>query len=229
MSTIVFIHGAGCTPDVWRNQREAFPDAFVPALPGHGTPGTPRSISEFADSIERELRERGLRDVVLAGSSMGGAIALELALRKHPAVRGVVLLGSSAKLRVAPTIFAAMETDFEQAARTLAGLFFAEPSSERIGGAVEQMLRVGAAQTRRDFEACNNFDVLDRLPEIDVPLLALSGEFDRMVPPKFSQAAADRVPGGEARIVPGAGHLLFVEHPAETNDALRAFVDRVDS
>jgi 3-oxoadipate enol-lactonase len=227
--TLVFIHGAGCTPSVFEAQLRAFPDAVAPALPGHGVPGSPASIEEFADAVARELQQRGIDDAVLAGSSMGGAIALELALRHDPRVRGVVLLGSSAKLRVSPAIFAAIDDDFRTAARMLAGYFFAEPTETRIEAAVEQMVAVGREQTRRDFEACNAFDVLERLGEIQVPLLALSGESDAMVPPKFSQAAADRVSGGEARIIAGAGHLLFIERPEETNEALRAFVHKRES
>ena len=91
------------------------------------------------------------------------------------------------------------------------------------------MLAVGEEQTRADFQACDAFDALERMAEIEVPLLALSGESDAMVPPKFSRAAADRVPRGEARIVPGAGHLLFIERPDETNEALRAFVQKLAS
>ncbi|HET9030465.1 MAG TPA: alpha/beta fold hydrolase [Candidatus Aquilonibacter sp.] len=229
MPALVFLHGAGCLPAVFDLQAAAFPDAIIPALPGHGVPGSPRSVGEFADAIERVLQTNGLRDAVLVGSSMGGAIALELALRHHPSVRGIVLLGSSAKLRVAPAIFDAIDTDFPAAARMLAGYFFADARPEWIDGAVAQMLAVGQAQTRRDFEACNSFDVLERLPEIAVPVLALTGEKDVMVPPKFAAAAADRIPGGQARIVPDAGHLLFIERPAETNDAVRAFVHTIAS
>ena len=225
----VFIHGAGCMAEIFSAQVRAFPDSLSFALPGHGTPGSPRSVGEFADAIDRQIAERELDRVVLAGSSMGGAIALELALRRHPAVRAVVLLGASGKLRVAPAIFAGIDEDFPAAAQSIVRNFFAEPTPELMAPSLTQMLAVGQAQTRRDFEACNSFDVMDRLSEIAVPLLALSGEKDVLVPPKFAQAAADRVPGAQARIVPAAGHLLFVERPAETNAALRAFVHQIAS
>jgi pimeloyl-ACP methyl ester carboxylesterase len=90
------------------------------------------------------------------------------------------------------------------------------------------MLGVGQPQTRRDFEACNAFDVLDRLGEIRVPLLVLSGENDVMVPPKFALATADRIPGAQARILAGTGHLFFMERPADTNEALRTFVTSIE-
>jgi 3-oxoadipate enol-lactonase len=229
MPQLLFIHGAGLTPAVFAHQLQAFPDALAPALPGHGTPGEASSIPQFADAIADILDRDDLRDVILAGSSMGGAIALELALRHHQRVTGIVLLGSSGKLRVSPAIFEAIDRDFTEAARLLAGYFFAEPTKERLDAAVAIMLGVGQAQTRRDFEACDAFDALERLHEIRTPLLVLSGEKDIMVPPKFGLAAADRIPGARARILAGAGHLFFVERPEDTNEALRTFVSSIES
>ncbi len=224
MPILCFIHGAGCTAEVFAAQRAAFPDALVLTLPGHTIAGSPDSIGAFADAVGAELDARGATDVVLCGSSMGGAIALELALRKLPPVRGVVLIGSGARLRVAPAIFEAIERDFPAAARMLAGYFFAEPSQALIDAAVATMLAVGAEQTTRDFHACNAFDVTERLGEIAVPLLALVGDRDVMMPPKFSQFVADRVSGAEVRILEGAGHLAMLEAPDAANEALRSFV-----
>lgn len=229
MPTLVFLHGAGLTPRVFTQQLKAFPNSVAPPLPGHGVPGNPSSIDAFADAIAQTLRARGVTDAVLVGSSMGGAIALELALRRDPSAGAVVLLGSSGKLRVAHAIFDAIDNDFRAAAQMLAGYFFAHPTDERLSEVVTQMLSVGQAQTRRDFEACDSFDVLGRLEEIKVPLLALSGENDVMVPPKFALALADRVPAAQARILPDAGHLLFIERPEDTNEALRTFVSSIES
>ena len=57
--------------------------------------------------------------------------------------------------------------------------------------------------------------------KLGVPLLAVTGDRDVMTPPKFAQWLADRVPGAAARIVAGAGHLVMIERPAETNAAIR--------
>jgi len=226
---LVFIHGAGCTADVFAAQTAAFQDAIALTLPGHTTPGEAASIDAFADSVAAELRDRNVRDAILCGHSMGGAIALELALRKHRGVRAVVMLASGAKLRVGPAIFAQLEEDFERAAHEIPRYFFAEPTAERLAAAAASMLAVGQAQTLRDFRACDAFDCIGRLQEVALPLLALTGERDVLTPPKFAQALADRVPEARARIVPGAGHLVMVERPGDVNDALRAFVNHVES
>jgi 3-oxoadipate enol-lactonase len=228
MSTLVFIHGSGCTGDVFAQQRGAFPQSIAPTLPGHTTPGAPASIAESADAILAVLEERNIDDAILCGNSMGGAIALDIALRKDPRVQAIVLLGSGSRLRVAPAILDGLANDFPTTAQTLAGYFFAEPTAMRIKSSLAMMLAVGQAQTLRDFSACNAFDVTERLGEIAVPLFAITGDRDVMTPPKYAQALVDRVPGSSARILPGAGHLAFLERPDDTNEALRAFVTSIN-
>lgn len=225
--TLLFIHGAGCLPRVFEAQLAAFSDAIAVNLPGHGTPGSCTSIAEFADAVAAEMRSRGIDRAILAGSSMGGAIALELALRRDPRVAGLVLLGSSARLRVAPAILEGLADDFPATAVALADAFYADLTPERIAGSVEMMLEVGQTQTLRDFTACDAFDARERVYEIEVPLLALTGEQDRLTPPKFAEFFVGRVPRASARIVPGAGHLVFIERPDETNDAIDSFVTTI--
>jgi len=226
-SALLFIHGAGCTGEVFSEQLRVFAGSRAPNLPGHLCAGSPASIGEFADAIAALAQRERLQNVALAGHSMGGAIALELALRRPQWLQSVVVLGGGARMRVAPAFLDGLEANFEETARTLAaGSFFANPSAERVDAAVAMMKTVGRAQTLRDFGACDAFDVLERLAEIAVPLLALTGEEDRLMPPKFASALADRVRSGRARILSGAGHFVMVERPAETNATVAAFLER---
>jgi pimeloyl-ACP methyl ester carboxylesterase len=226
---LVFVHGAGCTGAVFAAQIGALPDALALTLPGHTTPGELDSIEAFADAVAREFRERDLDNVVLCGHSMGGAIALELALRHEPRVRAVAMLSSGARLRVAPAILDRLEHDFDAATYELAQHFYFEPTSERLEASVTMMRAVGRAQTLRDFRACDAFDRIGRLEEVALPLLTLTGEHDVLTPPKFASTLANRIPGATARIVAGAGHLAMVERPGDVNDALRAFVNHLAS
>lgn len=222
--TVLFVHGAGCTGEVFDAQTAAFTRSHAPNLPGHMRAGSPQSICEYADAIEQYVGERSLDDVVLAGHSMGAAIAVECALRRPQWLRAIVLIGGGARMRVAPALLEGLERGFEATARTIAGFFYADSSPARVQRSVEMMKAVGAEQTLRDFRACDAFDALDRLGEIGVPVLAITGEADKLAPAKHAAALASRVPAGKARIIPGAGHFVMVERPAETNDAIAAFL-----
>ncbi len=222
--TLLFVHGAGCTGEVFEAQLRAFAQAQAPNLPGHLCAGAPASIGDFADAVDEYVRERGLGHVVLAGHSMGAAVAIESALRTPAWLRGAILIGGGARMRVAPAFLDGLASDFERTARTIAGYFFADGSAERLDEAVALMRRVGQEQTLRDFRACNAFDALERLGEISVPVLAISGEADKLTPAKHAAALVDRVPGAAARIIPGAGHFVMVERPAETNESIAAFL-----
>jgi pimeloyl-ACP methyl ester carboxylesterase len=222
--TLLFIHGAGFTGDCFEKQLRYFPGSHAPNLPGHFSDGEPAAIDDFADAIEQYVEQESLQDVIACGHSMGGAVALAVALRGRVPLRGIALLGAGARLRVAPDILQALQSDFETGVRNLAPLFFAQPSEKRVEWAVASMLSIGPQQTLRDFRACNAFDVLERLSEIRVQLLALTGEHDTMTPVKYALALADRVPRGQARIIRGAGHFVMVERPQETNAALAAFI-----
>lgn len=225
----VFIHGAGCLADVFAAQAEAFPDALVPRLPGHGVAGTATTLDECADAVAELIESAHEGEMILAGHSMGGAIALVLALRADPRIRGVVLLGGGARMRVAAPVLQRLRDDFEAASTELARSFYAAPTEKLCAESLRQMHAVGREQTVRDFEACNGFDVRERLAGLSVPLLALTGTQDVLMPAKLGEEAASRVPRGEARTIDGAGHMLMIERPDDTNELLRTFVTRITS
>ncbi|MDQ6931348.1 MAG: alpha/beta hydrolase [Candidatus Eremiobacteraeota bacterium] len=228
MSTLIFIHGSGCTSGAFAAQSKAFDNSHAPNLPGHGCPGNARTVTEFGDFIESYLEQHDVRDAVLCGNSLGGAIALDVGLRTNKRVRALIALGAGSRLKVAASILLGLRSEFDATIRKLAALMFAGPMPEAELTLIESMQLVGQVQTLRDFEACNAFDVTERLPQLLVPLLALTGERDAMTPPKYAQFLASRVPAGQVRIVPGAGHLAMIERPAETNDAIANFVQELN-
>ncbi len=230
---LLFLHGAGFTGAIFERQLAEFAGSHAPDLPGRGTAGDTRaiadadSIDDFAAFVEAYVAREHLRDVVLCGHSMGGAVALQVALRGLLVPAGIIALSTGARLRVAPALLQQLDDDFEGGAAGVARLLFAEPTPEQLAWAIDSMRRVGRERTLRDFKACDAFDVLDRLAQIHVPLLALTGECDAMTPPKYGQALADRVPEAKARIVAGAGHMVMLERPEETNAAIRTFLARL--
>jgi 3-oxoadipate enol-lactonase len=70
-------------------------------------------------------------------------------------------------------------------------------------------------------------DQRDLLPDIEVPALVLNGAEDQVIPVSVAEALAEALPDAECVIVPAAGHLVPMEQPEATNQALLAWLRRL--
>ena len=133
---LVFVHGAGGSHLNWPPQlrRLAGANTYALDLPGHGqSEGQGRtSISAYADFVAAFLETLGLEKVTLVGHSMGGATALDLALRYPEGLAGLVLVGSGARLRVAPAILDGIRQDFQAAVRFNCDYAFALDAPQQL-------------------------------------------------------------------------------------------------
>ncbi len=227
--TLVFVHGAGGSHLNWPPQlrRLAGANTYALDLPGHGqSEGQGRaSISAYADFVAAFVETIGLEKVTLVGHSMGGATALDFALRYPEKLVGLVLVGSGARLRVAPAILDGIRQDFQPVLGLICDYAFALD-------APEQLKREGRRQMGQthpdvlygDFAACDAFDVMDRLGEIHCPTLAICGTADRLTFPKYSTYLRDNIPGAQLVLIEGAGHMVMLEQPKAVSQAVADFL-----
>lgn len=224
---LVFIHGAGDTHLVWNGQLAAFANftrAYALDLPGHGrsTGAARTTISAYALAVRKFLDALKIPRAIIAGISMGGAIAQTLALESPEYVMGLVLAGTGAKLRVAPYFLAGIQNDFETAARLLVENYYAPGAASALQGKSQrQLLVAGRSVTFADYAACDAFDVRERLPSISAPTLVICGCEDKMTPPRYSEFLAKHIPGAQLVLIEHAGHMVMLEQPTAFNTALR--------
>jgi 3-oxoadipate enol-lactonase len=228
--TLVLIHGAGGEHGTWMPQLEGLADAarvVALDLPGHGGSSGDgcRSIRDYALVVGRFLVALGGGPVVLGGHSMGGAITQTVALTSPELLTAIVLVGTGARLKVFPKLFALMKQDYAEGVDFVTGYAWSPASSAALKeGGRRAMSATRVAVTIGDFTACNAFDVMPRLGEIHLPALVLVGEDDRLTPPKYSEFLARDIPGARLARIPRAGHYVTLEQPDEVNRALRAFL-----
>lgn len=79
----------------------------------------------------------------------------------------------------------------------------------------------------RQFQAVTNFDTYDRLPDIRVPTLVLTGEEEVMIPPENSGILADRIPDAQLRTFKGAAHMFLEEVREQAASVILNFLSRV--
>ncbi len=231
---VILIHGAGGTHLSWPPQirRLGGEKIYAPDLPGHGkSEGSGRqSINEYTEDMAAFMGDLKIRAAVIVGHSMGGAVALTLALKYPKQVLGLGLLGAGPNLRVAPSL---LETTgnpntFESAVEMVNGnSFSAETPQNLIELSKRTMLKIRQPVLSGDLQSCNEFDATDQLKNIKVPTLIICGAEDRMTPVKLSKSLRGGIVGSQLHVLEHAGHMVMVEQPNAVADLLKQFIDGI--
>jgi pimeloyl-ACP methyl ester carboxylesterase len=243
---LLLIMGLGATVRSWSEQIPTFSREFqVIPFDNRGAgrsdkPAVPYSIALFADDTAGLMDALGIDSAHVYGQSMGGFIAQELALRHPQRVRTLVLGSSSCGGRQAVAgspenlaIIGIMNTlTPREAAEKGLPLLYSEAFIARHRDALiqrslwEAELRSPPDAFGRQVQAAIRHDTSDRLPDIRCPTLVITGSDDKVVPTDNSRILAERIPGAELAVLPGAGHGYLVEKAAESNAIVLEFLRR---
>ena len=229
LPAIILVHGAGSSHLGWPSELRRLPDYTVYGLdlPGHGRSRLPGcdNIVDYANDLAAFMDGLQLKQAVVIGHSMGGAIAQTTALQRPDLVAGLVLIGTGARLPVSEAILDQALTDFG------ATLAFVNKYARARGTAVplieeiyKLMNAAGSETLHGDYVACNGFDMRDRLSEITAPTLVLAGTIDMMTPYKFGQFLVEHMPNAQLTTIEGGGHMMMLEQPGNVATAVTAFL-----
>ena len=226
----LLIHGSGASSAAWVDLPARLPGTAAIDLPGHPEGEALPSVDAYAAWV-REAYGGGPHRLLLVGHSLGGAIALSYALTRPEDLAGIVLVGSGARLRVMPAILDGLAdpTTADAVLQQFLARMHRRIEPGLAADLTEEFAAIGASVLLNDLRACDRFDVMDRLGDLRVPLLAICGEDDEMTPPKYARHLAEQVPDGQVIIVPEATHLLPAENPAALGEAIGEFIDRLIS
>ncbi len=241
---LVFLHGLGGSQSTWANALgELAKEHRVAAidLPGHGRSDkadpatTDYSVPGLAEPIAEAIETLGLAPAVLIGHSLGGAVALHLAIERPKLVAALILVDSAGLGEdISPELLDRVEAvPSPEEARRLLELFFAEKRLVLDRG-VEEMYRsrtVPGAESAQRAIAAASFSrqgqligLRDRLEEVAVPTLIVWGDQDGVIPVKHAAAAAERIPGAWLEVIEGIGHVPQVEAAPQFSAVVLEFV-----
>lgn len=203
-----------------------------PGWEGTDRPESIATIAELASAYLTRLRDHGERDVLVVGSSIGGWIALEMAVQAAADERSAGVLGS---VVVIDTVGVVVEGEpiadfFALDARGLAEVAWHDPERgyQDPALATEEQRAVlrsnGQTMAVLAGRGMSDPSLLERLASVEVPTLVVSGASDRVVTVGHGRAVAAAVPGAAFAEVPAAGHLPHLEAPEATWAVLDPFV-----
>ena len=223
----VFVHGAGGSAATWVKQEPRFEGAVVLNLPGRSGETAFEHIEESAAWVAEEIAQvDGPR--ALIGHSMGGQIAMEIALKRPELVDGLVLITTGARIEVPPSVMEETSRDFDARCERFVRACYVNQEDQNIPVLAEQMRAVGRDTVLRDYTAVAGWDGRAHLAQIRQPVLVVAGAQDRITPPSMSEELARGLPNALPSIVPKAGHLVVIEQYAAVNLLIAGFLARLE-
>ena len=197
--------------------------AITPTHPGWN--GTPRpdwcsGIDDIALAYLGYLEDNDLRDVLVVGSSLGGWIGAEMAVRDHTGrISGLVLLdavGVNVDGQPIRDFFALDARGIAEYSFHDADRFYVDPVTVSDEQAARQRANMATMRIMAGEPYMHDPALLARLGRITIPVLVIWGDSDRIVTPAYGAAYAAAFGDGRLAIVRDAGHLPQIEQPAAT-------------
>lgn len=232
---LVFLHGASGAPALlpfMETLARRF-DVLVPEHPGYGLSDEPEWLDTIHDAAYFYLdflKHLGLRKATVIGSSMGGWIAMEMAVRDSSRLKGLVLVspaGVAAPPAQPADIFLMPQEELVRRLfhdPKLAEARLAEPVTPE---SIDIALKNRHTTARLGWEPRLHDPHLAKwLHRIDVPVQLVWGEHDRIIPVQFLDTYRKLLPKAEVAVVKDAGHLPHIEKAGEFCELVMRFVER---
>ncbi|MBL8546633.1 MAG: alpha/beta hydrolase [Hyphomonadaceae bacterium] len=251
--TLVLIHGFSASVHTWEPWVSRLGESYRIVsldLPGHGLTRAPAgyqaSIEAYRDLVHQFLQAQNITRFALAGSSMGGNVAWEYALAHPEELDALILVDASgwedtrAEAASDPQIFKLLRNpvlgplvrDLDSSRLVRQGLeaSFADPSHvddamlnrytqlARAPGHRDILLQMTLGYRER------NYATAQRLAALDMPVLILTGDTDRLVPPAHAQQFRDAISGSQLITFEHTGHIPQEEKPDESAMAVHEFL-----
>lgn len=243
-SPLLLLHGLGSTAADWDEVAPRLAEKhrlIAPDVRGHGRSDKPPgayNVPLFAADLAAFCDRRGLSGIHVAGISMGGMLAFELAVRRPDLVRSLVIVNSGPdmvprslrfRMLMATRLLLLRVLGPAGLARILAGKLFPRPEQ------AEQRRRIEERLGRNDRDAylratrgLIGWTVLDELPAIACPVLVLASDGD-YTPVADKQAYLGRLKHAQLEVIRDSGHAATADQPEQVAEAMLRFLGRVES
>jgi pimeloyl-ACP methyl ester carboxylesterase len=230
---LLFLHGGGGL-GIWLPCMARFAkkfDVIAPEHPGFGESDTPAwldTVGDLANFYLDFLDQLDLRGVHLVGSSLGGWIAADLAVRNAARLASLTLIGAAGiQVDGVPQV----DTFLSNEEQRIRDLFHDQELAEAVIAGSQRpevedaMLKNRMTTAKLSWQPRNHDPHLRKwLHRIKVPTLLIWGDHDRVFPADYAFAYQQLIPGAKAVMIADCGHLPHVEKGDAFADELEAFI-----
>ena len=223
---LVFIHGAGSSSLAFYYQLQHFRNSKALDLPGHPTGSPCTTIEQYLEWVRGFTTARRYKNMVICGHSMGGAISMLYALRYPEEVKGIILLGTGARLRVHPDFMQMGRDSVDDDSAWLENqmAYYPGVAQDMVQSLKRRSKEIGPSVELNDLIACDQFDVMNEIQNINLPTLVICGDQDTMTPVKYADYLYEKIPGAKKVVVPGASHFVQLQKYKQVNASIEEFV-----
>lgn len=197
-------------------------------------PTEPYSMGQHADDLAGLLDFLNIKNAHIGGISYGAEISMVFALRYPEKTNSLIVIDGVSeihpllKAQTYPWLMAARKNDPELLLNTSYHMNFGEAwikaNQAFINGSVERYAAIDMAAFSRLMEAFYQLDITNQLPAIKAPTIVIAGEDDLIKGRVYAEIIANNIHGSEFVLVPGSGHALCLDKPAELNSLILGFV-----
>ena len=184
-------------------------------LPSHNKSDefSEHTLELYVDVVRKFIEQLDLKDIILGGHSLGGAVIQSYYFKYPSEVAALFLIGTGGRLRVLPSILKMVKNNFPR---------FIESMDDNLKN---EFLKTDPEVIFNDFKICDGFDTLDKTALINIPCLILVGKEDIMTPVKYSEFFHKKIRNSELVIIENAGHLAMIEQPKKLNEAIENYIN----
>ena len=236
LPAVVLVHGAGNDHTVWHGPSRYFAyhgrSVLALDLPGHGRSGGRAlpTVEAVASWLVRAIDTLGIERIAIAGHSMGSLIALDAAPTLGERATSLAMLGVAKGLPVHPELLKAARRNDHLAVDLITSWGFSRhsqmggsrgPGLWMSGGGMRLLERIPDGVLGNDLAACHAYHgAEDSARRVTCPALLILGQRDLMSPPSGGAELAAEMSNARTVVLPDCGHMMLVEKPDETLDAL---------
>lgn len=241
---LILIGGLTNNHQIWSFMLDDLVNEFCVILPdnrGAGKTSQPEegyTIVQMADDIAQLMEAIGIESAYIAGLSMGGAIVQQLCLNYHKKVKAAVIAASAGKfspiscLQLRSTIElaqagVAQEIIFNNVVPWIYATHFIE-NGNNILNEKHRVMNEPFPQSLAGYigqiHAIEKFDVRNRLPEIQCPVLVIAGSDDLLTPIQDAKNLINTIPNAKLLIIEECGHMIHREKPHEFAKGIVNFI-----